>query len=474
MSTKFKLSSHASAIVALVLSSTLVGAQTQITPPDNSYSPAQDVELGLKAASEARQQLPVMRDDEVTSYVEDIGRRLVGAIPPNLRHQEFRYTFEVVNVREINAFALPGGPMFVNRGMIDAARTEGEVAGVMAHELSHVVLRHGTAQASKATKYEVGTIAGAILGSIIGGGWGQVISQGTQFGLGTAFLRFSREYERQADLEGAQIMARAGYDPRDMANMFKTIEKQGGSGGPQWMSDHPNPGNRVDYITKEAQALRVDNPIRDTREFDQVKSHLARLPQAPTTEQATRNARNRSGGGGPTGTSGRPDRVPSGRVEPPSNSFRAYNLGNAIRISVPSNWRQLQDNDSVTFAPDGAFGQYNGQSVFTHGLELGIMRNETHDLQSATDELIDSLSRSNPNMGRASGYDRVSFGNQRGLRTEVSNVSDATGQRERIAVYTTQMRDGNLLYSITVAPQNEYNQYRNVFDRIIDSMDVRR
>src|SRR5262245_3958998 len=129
-----------------LLVSALVATQTVITPPENKYTPAQDVELGQKAAAEARQQLPIMRDDAVTSYVEDVGRRLVSAIPGDLRHPEFRYTFEVVNVREINAFALPGGPMFVNRGMIEAAHTEGEVAGVMAHELSHVVLRHGTAQ----------------------------------------------------------------------------------------------------------------------------------------------------------------------------------------------------------------------------------------------------------------------------------------------------------------------------------------
>ena len=169
-----------------------------------------------------------MRDDAVTSYVEELGRRLVDGDPRDLQHPEFNYTFKVVNVREINAFALPGGPMFVNRGMIEAANTEGEVAGVMAHEISHVVLRHGTAQASKATKYQIGAIAGAIAGAIVGGGSAASIAQGTQFGLGTAFLRFGREYEKQADLEGAQIMARAGYDPRDMANMFKTIEKQGG------------------------------------------------------------------------------------------------------------------------------------------------------------------------------------------------------------------------------------------------------
>src|SRR5947207_11336439 len=209
---------------AVVTSVTLVlGQPTHIAPPSNKYTPAQDVELGRQAAAEVRQQLPLMQDDAVTSYIQDVGRRLVAVIPAELRHSEFNYTFEAVNVREINAFALPGGPMFVNRGMLEAAHTEGEVAGVMAHEISHVALRHGTAQASKATKYEVGQVAGAILGAIVGGGWGQLISQGTQFGLGAAFLRFSREFEQEADIEGSQIMARAGYDPQDMANVFKTI-----------------------------------------------------------------------------------------------------------------------------------------------------------------------------------------------------------------------------------------------------------
>src|SRR5262245_28046854 len=328
------------AAVLVLAASALVGAQTPITAPPNDYTPAQDVELGRKAAAEARQQLPIMRDDAVSSFINDIGGRLVDVIPAELRHPEFRYTFEPVNVREINAFALPGGPMFVNRGMIEAAHTEGEIAGVMAHELSHVALRHGTAQASKASKYELGQVAGAVLGAIIGGGWGQVISQGTQFGLGTAFLRFSREYEKQADLEGAQIMARAGYDPRDMANMFRTIEKEGGSGGPQWLSDHPNPGNRVEYITQEARALQVTNPIHSSPAFQQVQAHLKQLPRAPTTEEATRTAGGRAGG--PSGTSGRDARVPTGSVEAPASSYRTYDEGNLFRVSVPANWRELE------------------------------------------------------------------------------------------------------------------------------------
>jgi predicted Zn-dependent protease len=283
------LSRIRSAVIAgVVLSVTALGAQTVITPPKNNYTPAQDVQLGRQAATQAEQQLPILHDEPVTSSIASLGRRLVEAIPKELQHPEFQYSFHVVNVREINAFALPGGPMFVNRGMIAAAKTEGEAAGVMAHELSHVALRHGTAQATQATKYEIGELLGAVAGSIIGGRVGSVVSQGTQFGLGTAFLRFSREDERQADLLGSHIMARAGYDPREMASMFKTIEKQGGAGGPEWLSDHPDPGDRYDYITREAQTLQVRNPVHDTRAFAQAQASLRRMAPAPTTEDAMR------------------------------------------------------------------------------------------------------------------------------------------------------------------------------------------
>jgi hypothetical protein len=451
---------------ALLLVSALAGAQTKITPPKNSYTPAQDVQLGREAAAEVRKQLPILSDDSVSSYLEDIGKRLTATVPGELRQPEFRYTFEPVNVREINAFALPGGPMFVNRGMIEAAKTEGEVAGVMAHELSHVILRHGTAQASKAQKYQIGQVAGAVLGAIVGGGWGQIISQGSQFGLGTAFLRFSREYEKQADLLGSQIMARAGYDPRDMANMFKTLEKEGGPGGPQWMSDHPNPGNRVAYITKEAEALRVENPVRDTRAFTQVQARLKQMSPAPTTEQATKNTGNR-----PTGTAGE-GRTPTGRVPAPSSSFRTYTEGNMFKVSVPSNWREIAAQSDVTFAPDGAYGQANGQNVFTHGVQFGAARNESHNLQDATDELIDSLGQANPGLRRSAGYDRVNLSGRAGLRTVLQNSESITGQPESIVVFTTQLRDGNLFYAVAVAPQNDFNAYRGVFDKVIRSIQL--
>jgi predicted Zn-dependent protease len=283
--TRFLKRQTAASIIATVLFSVSLGAETQIQPRRNRFTPAEDVRLGRQAAADVRQQLPMLNDRATEDLVERIGARLVAAVPPRFRQPTFRYSFDVVNSREINAFALPGGPMFLNRGMLQAARTDDEVAGVMAHELSHVVLRHGTLQASKAQKFQLGAIAGQVLGSIVGGRTGQVISQGSQVGLGTYFLKYGREYEREADLLGAQIMARAGYDPRQMANMFRTIQQQSGGQGPEWLSDHPDPGNRYAAINREAATLRVAGSANTGPAFDSVHARLAQMPPAPVARR---------------------------------------------------------------------------------------------------------------------------------------------------------------------------------------------
>src|SRR5262245_3119358 len=266
--------------------------QTPVKPPKNKYTPEQDVQIGDKAAAEVRNSYPLIQSPEIQRYMATLGERLVEAAPPELNNPAFHYSFTPVNVKEINAFALPGGPMFINRGMIDSAHSEGEGVGVMAHELSHVLLRHGTANATKAQGFQLGALAGAIAGAVVGGGLGEIISQGSQFGLGTWLMKYSREYEKQADLVGAQIMARAGYDPRDLAHMFDTIQRQGGNGGPQWLSDHPNPGNRTQYITAEAQQLRI-GPRPSDSGFQQVRSRFNSMPPARSMADYERN-----GGGG--------------------------------------------------------------------------------------------------------------------------------------------------------------------------------
>jgi hypothetical protein len=438
--------------------------QTRIERHKNSYSPQQDVELGQQAAQEVRQQMPLLNDGRTEDFVERIGERLVDEIPAEFREPQFRYSFDVVNLREINAFALPGGPMFLHRGMIQAAQSEGEIAGVMAHEIAHVVLRHGTAQATKGQKFQLGALAGQVLGAVIGGRAGAVVSQGSQIGLGTYFLKYSREYEREADLLGAQMMARAGYDPREMARMFQTIEKQGGGGGPEFLSDHPNPGNRVQAINREAEMLQVQR--RGTSgELPAIHARLNQMPQAPTTEQV---ARARQQGGqvpgqsrAPVGTNGR-----NARVEAPSTEWQTYQPGDFLRISVPANWEQVRGGNTVMFVPDGGYVRAdNGQSAFTHGLEIGVTRGDGN-LQQQTDQLLQGFAQSNPQLRRQGGYSRTSIGGRQGLTTTLSNVSEVTGESEAVNVSTVQLRDGSVLFLIGVAPAQQARTYLTTFNRI--------
>ncbi len=442
-------------------------AQTKISYHSNKFSPQDDVKVGRQAAQEAEQQLPLLRDEEVRSYVERVGQRLVASIPPEFQHPEFRYYFKVVNARDINAFALPGGPMYVNRGMIQAAHNEGEMAGVMAHELSHVALRHGTAQATKAQKY--GVLAGilGVGGAILGGPAGSVLGQGGQLAVGAYFLRFSREYETEADLLGARIMANAGYDPRDLANMFRTIEQQGGGGG-GFLSDHPSPANRYARINQEAQYLRVNNPVRDTRDFARIQERLRGYGQAPSMAEIAQTGQ-RSPNGQTTGNY--PNNPPRGRVEYPSSRYRSYDEG-FLRVAVPDNWQEIRDGNSLWFAPQGGYGQANGQAVFTHGGNFGVAQTQNRDLQRATDEFVNGLAQGNRSLRANAGYRRTTVSGRTGLITTLNNVNEATGQPESITVITTPLRNGGLFYMIGVAPQGEVGNFDNAFINILSSLRI--
>src|SRR5437588_11705936 len=460
------------AAIAIVTSSLTALAQTKISYHPNKYKPSDDVRLGRQAAAEAERQFPLLRDAEVTGYVESVGQRLVAAIPPEFQHPEFRYYFRVINARDINAFALPGGPMYVNRGMIEAARTEGEMAGVMAHELSHVALRHGTAQATKAQKYAIGAGVAGILGTILGGpGLGQL----AQAPFGVYFLKFSREYETEADLLGARIMANAGYDPRDLANMFQTIERQGGGGGGGFLSDHPSPANRYARINQEAQSLRIANVRHDNREFLAVNERLRSYPRAQTMAEIQRSGQRYPNQGEtyPTGDRTGYPNYPSGRIDYPSSQYRSYNEFGIVRVSIPDNWRELSDSgNSVWFAPSGGYGSANGQVVYTHGVNFGVAQTRSRNLQQANDEFLSSLQQGNGNLRSRSGYQRTYINGRNALSIGLSNVNEATGRNEIVSVVTTQLRNGELFYMIAVAPDNDYNNYQSVFQNVLRSVQL--
>jgi beta-barrel assembly-enhancing protease len=456
------------AAVAIFAMPVSVFTQTKIAYHSNKYKPADDVKVGRQAAREVEQQMPILNDSQITNYVSRVGMRLVSAIPPEFQHPEFQYYFKVVNASDINAFALPGGPMYVNRGMIQAARNEGEMAGVMAHELSHVALRHGTAQASKAQKY--GLLAGilGIGGQIIGGLPGAAAQIAGQ-GVGVYFLKFSREYETEADILGAQIMARAGYDPRDLANMFQTIERQGGGGG-GFLSDHPSPANRYARINQEAQYLRVVNPARDTREFEQVQARLRGMGRAPSMAEIARSGQRYPTG---EGTGNYPNDPPRGSVGYPSTRYQNYSeFGGALRVSVPSNWRELGGNNGVWFAPEGAYGQVQNQVVYTHGVNFGVFQQQSSDLQQATNEFISSLGQGNGNLRQQSGYQRTTISGRTALSMALNNVNEATGRPEIITVVTTQLRNGQLFYMIAVAPSNDFSSFQSAFRNILRTVQL--
>jgi beta-barrel assembly-enhancing protease len=256
-------------------------------PGFNVFSADQEVQLGQQAAADAERQVPMLNDRSVTSYVNSIVSRLARVAP----HRDYPYQAKVVNSSDINAFALPGGFVYVHRGLIQAARTEGELAGVLAHEMAHVALRHGTAQVSKAYAAQLGVGA---LGQILGGGRqnSQVWNVVGNLGLSTLFLKFSRNAEDEADSLGARMMAEAGYNPIEMANFFDVLQAQqrrNPSSVEQFFSSHPAPANRSQHIRSEAQSLDGGS----SRRVGNLPTVQNRLRGMPAARRATLRPSNR-------------------------------------------------------------------------------------------------------------------------------------------------------------------------------------
>ena len=261
-------------IAGLVLLVGLGQAAKEIKPGWNLFRPAQDVQLGKEASQEIEQQVEIVNDERLTKYVAGIGKRLADVAPG----EKYPYSFKVVADPSINAFALPGGPMYVHTGLISAADNEAQLAGVLAHEVSHVALRHSTNQASKAYAFQIPIVlATGMLGNK-GGLLGALSQIGVGFGLNSLFLKYSRNAEKDADILGARMLAEAGYDPIEMARFFEKLQGEGGAGGMlQFFSDHPSPGNRVRYVEQEVRELPSGAYTKgDTGEFRDMKARAGR------------------------------------------------------------------------------------------------------------------------------------------------------------------------------------------------------
>lgn len=230
-------------MLALMLAPLAAFAQNY-KPGFNIFSPQQDYEIGRQSALSANRQLRTSTDARVTR----IGKRLAARAPGT----RFPYEFRVVEDGSINAFALPGGFIYINCGALQAARSEDEVAAVLAHEIAHVSLRHGTNQASKAYIAQAGLgLVGSLLGGRTNSGLGQVMGTIGGFGLNTLFLKYGRTAEQQADSLGMQMMRRAGYNPRGMIAFLQTIQRHSGGRSVEFLSSHPNPSNRIARLERQ-------------------------------------------------------------------------------------------------------------------------------------------------------------------------------------------------------------------------------
>lgn len=465
----------------LVLMPIAAIGQTKISMPKNKYKVQDDVKIGNEYSAKVEQQFPMINDAESARYIEDVGRSLVNSIPREFQQSAFRYRFKIVNARDINAFALPGGPMYVNRGLIQVARNEGEMAGVMAHEISHVALRHGTAQATKQSSLgsQLGTIGLILGGAILGGQAGAQL--GAMFAAGFQ-LKYSRQYENQADVLGARIMANAGYDPIDLANMFKTIAgKSEGGRPPEWLSSHPDPDKRYEEIRNERNRLRVSsNPIKITRGFSEINQYLASLPKARTMAEIEKDSKgnaNTNTGGGNTGgqsTTTAGTEMSKGRysrnVPLPSYSTRVYQNGNLLQMRVPSNWQQFGGQNDVWFAPSGAYGDQG----ITHGATLGIYQTQQQNLRQALDEYVKLTLQSNTYLRQTRGYSRTRISGRTAYATMIAGRSPVTGNTEYALIYGTWLQNGNLLYFVGVAPERDSYRYNGAFNRIVRSIQLNR
>jgi beta-barrel assembly-enhancing protease len=352
-------------MVALSLVAGVAEAQTKINPGWNLFSAQQDVEIGQQSAMEAERQMPILNDREIEQYVNSIGQRLAA----NAGGPQFQYRFKVVNASDINAFALPGGYIYLNRGIIENAKNEGELAGVLAHEIAHSALRHGTHQASKAYAANAGLqILGGLLGGKVGQNTAQILNTVGGVGLNALFLKFSRELETQADVRGAQILAASGYTPADMVSFFNTLAKVDTAKKTTWLSHHPAPPDRIARIEKERQLLREPaTPTQNTAQLARAQTRLRGFGSAPTTAQIAEGGRTRS-----TSSANNPPMTSNstvGRVEAPSSSFRTFrNRTSSFEIAYPSNWRVYDSGGfGVTIAPEGGVGTVGGKNEVVYG-----------------------------------------------------------------------------------------------------------
>jgi len=412
-----------------------------IRPGFNTFSKEQDIQLGQEAAAQIRKQVQVVSDQDLQSYVKTVGQRL--ASQPAA--QDYPYEFTLIHDESINAFALPGGPIFVHTGLLRAADNEAQMAGVLAHEISHVALRHATNQASKANLIQLPAIlAGVAIGQESMAA--QLGQMGLGLGLNAVMLKYSRDAESQADALGTRILHDAGYNPIGMADFFEKLAAEGGQRAPQFLSSHPDPGNRTQAVLAEIKTLPQRQYTAGTGRFDNMKQELARLPRREP-QQA--------------------------RMQPASSAiprgFEPLN-GRDFAMVKPAQWQVIQDQRSgtVAIAPqEGILRNSFGAMSLGYGAILSYYRPNSSNLNNGTRELLNQLQTANPNL-QVTGARRTTISGRPAVVSQLTGPSPYGGREQNLVLSV--MRPQGLFYMVFVSPQQYASQLQPVFDRMAQSL----
>ena len=454
-------------------------------PGDTGVSKQQQQQIGSQAAGEVYKQMPVLPDSSPeTQYVRQLGQKLVAVLP---EQYSWPYEFHVIPQKEINAFALPGGPIFVNIGTITAADNEAELAGVLAHEMSHVYMQHSIKQMKKAQWTQgIAGVLGSVLGGV-GGAVGTLGQLGANIAGGALTMKYSRDDEAQADAVGAIIMYKAGYDPRYMAQFFQKLASMGGS-GPQFLSDHPNPGNREHAIEEEVKNWPPKSFVSDSPTFAPVKKDAGGV-RAYSAQEIADGAKsglwarqNLEGGSIPasvavasvasskTATGGSISSVSYGDITPSGNLIPVQS--DWLTMSYPDNWRVFQDQSGsgMTIAPPAGVSQ----GAVAYGVVVNVADPKAASLDQETQALINALEQSNPGL-RARGSPqpvRVNAveGRSVDLTGESPIIQDGKPVPEHDWLVAFPRPDGKLLYTVFIAPERDFIALRPTYENMLRSL----
>lgn len=433
--------------------------QRELKPGFTMFGVAQDIEMGKAAIKEIEPTITILDDPAMTAYI----KRLGDSITSKIKNPPFPFVYKMVNDPQINAFCVPGGFVYVNTGILINAENEGQVVGVMGHEIGHAILRHSANQMSKGMLLQGLATAGAMAGEMKGGIVGMAAQMGAGLGAQLGAMKFSRNHEKDADAFGARIMAQAGYNPLEMARFFEKMEQMAGGkqagGVAGWMSSHPNPGSRVQMVEQEILAMPSASYNGDTGEFARFKAAATKVvPAKPKT--VTRGGQ----GGAPA---------------PDSTSVRGFSYfrGQTFEISYPKGW-QAQGNpeaDALTVAPAEGIKQSGQQSAVGLGVIVARYKAQSGrgDLARDTQALVQETVKGNQGMQQTQAPASRTIDGQPALLTMFTSPSPLERGNEMDLLVTIQRPDG-LLYLVLICPESQWKNAESTFDQIIGSIKLAR